>query len=135
MITDLSGLTKCRAPNVVPLTNTEASPAGAERLIVDAASELVDHRHSVSNKSSADAQLKFWRGALEQHLVCSCRSMCILHIMTKTAVSQRPPLVPSLLFRLATGFQEAFTVVCMPCVPMSALPWQLCGLLGVLTGQ
>lgn len=48
----------------MPLTNTEASPVGAERLIVDAACEIVDHGHSVSNKSNAGAQLKFWRGAL-----------------------------------------------------------------------
>lgn len=63
MITDLSANNR-RALIVAPLTSTEASPAGAERLIVDAACETVDHGHSVSNKSIAGAQLKFWRGVL-----------------------------------------------------------------------
>lgn len=55
--------------------------------------------------------------------------------MTGTVVSQKPSVVPSPSFRLATGFLEAFTTAYMPSVPISAAHWQLFGLLGVLTGQ
>lgn len=132
MITDLSGLKRC-ASRSAALTSAVLLSAGAERLIVDAACEIADRGHSVSNYHGAGAHLPL--GQDIESTFCSCRLMCILRTMTGTDVFRRPSVVPSPSFRLATGFLEAFTIAYMPFVLISAAHWQLFGLLGVLTGR
>lgn len=61
--------------------------------------------------------------------------MYTLHIMTGIGVSLKPSAVPSLSFKLATGFQEASAIACMPFAPMFDAHWQLFGLRGALIGE